>query len=394
MTTVDERNKSKSHYLKAELYELVASNEAVFEFLQEGSLDGIWYWDIENPSEEWMSDRFWQIFGYDPAAMPHKAEAWQHMVDPDDLKLAMDNFQAHCADASHPYDQIVRYRHKKGSTVWIRCRGIAIRDAQGTPIRMLGAHTDITSVKRAEELLMEKNKQLEVANQQLAQFAFAASHDLKSPIRALSGLLNILHEDHYNQIDAEGQSILNMALSSAERVMNLTNEILAFSQSGKGIEPVGLVDLPRLVSEIQLDLREDIERYPTRIVVSDLPKVPGQSTQLRRVFLNLISNALKFRHKNEPKPLEITVSAERHSEHIIYKVSDNGIGMDKKMQSRIFEPFTQLNAKTVYGGVGLGLSLCSRIVHSHDGEIWAESRLGEGSDFYVKLPTQIQDHGE
>ncbi|MBY4675428.1 sensor domain-containing diguanylate cyclase [Marinobacterium arenosum] len=149
------------HYLKRELYELVRLEPAVFEFLQAGSLDGLWYWDIENPAVEWMSPSFWTLLGYDPAEKQHLAAEWQDIINPDDLQLALQNFEKHCQAPHHPYDQVVRYRHKDGSTVWVRCRGIAIRDANGKPIRMLGAHNDLTPLKRTEQLLREKNRQLE-----------------------------------------------------------------------------------------------------------------------------------------------------------------------------------------------------------------------------------------
>ena len=147
------------HYLKNELYELIKNDDAIFEFLQFASLDGMWYWDLENPEHEWMNAKFWTTLGYDPADMPHRADAWQDIINPDDLQLALDNFNEHCADPNHPYDQIVRYQHKDGSTVWIRCRGLAIRDENGTPMRMLGAHNDITKFKEAE-LRAKENAQL------------------------------------------------------------------------------------------------------------------------------------------------------------------------------------------------------------------------------------------
>ena len=141
------------HYLKRELYDLIRSDPAVFEFLQAGSLDGIWFWDLEHPEIEWNSPRFWEVFGYSPSEKQHLAREWQDIIQPDDLKVALDNFKKHCADPAHPYDQLVRYRHKNGSTVWVRCRGIAIRDTTGRPVRMLGAHNDVTELKRAEEEL-------------------------------------------------------------------------------------------------------------------------------------------------------------------------------------------------------------------------------------------------
>ena len=139
-----------SHYLKRELYELIKRDESIFDFIQASSLDGLWYWDLEHPEHEWMNPKFWTTLGYDPADMPHRADAWQDIINPDDLQVALENFQKHCADPNHPYDQIVRYQHKDGSTVWIRCRGLAIRDDDGTPVRMLGAHVDITDIKEAE----------------------------------------------------------------------------------------------------------------------------------------------------------------------------------------------------------------------------------------------------
>lgn len=150
----------EDHYLKQELYNLIQSDLDVFEFLQEASLDGIWYWDLSNPEEEWMSPKFWTTLGYGPGEMPHKVSAWQSLIHPDDLELAKQNLAAHLADPSHPYDQEVRYRHKKGYTVWVRCRGMAIRDKNGHPTRMLGAHNNITKLKEIEIRLSKENRQL------------------------------------------------------------------------------------------------------------------------------------------------------------------------------------------------------------------------------------------
>ena len=103
----------ESHYLKEELYALISGTPAIFEFLQNGSLDGLWYWDLENPENEWLNARFWELLGYDAKEKKHLAKEWQDLINPDDLKLAIENLHKHCADPSHPYDQIVRYRHKK-----------------------------------------------------------------------------------------------------------------------------------------------------------------------------------------------------------------------------------------------------------------------------------------
>lgn len=148
-------------YLKNELYDLINKDMSIFEFIQSGSLDGIWYWDLENLEMEWMSPKFWETLGYDPEEKKHLSSEWQDIIFQEDLKLAIENFEKHCSDPSHPYDQIVRYRHKNNSTVWIRCRGLAIRDHRGRAIRMLGAHTDITDLKETEKEISRLTREYE-----------------------------------------------------------------------------------------------------------------------------------------------------------------------------------------------------------------------------------------
>jgi len=149
------------NYLKIELDNLVKKDEKIFDFIQAGSLDGIWYWDLENVENEWMSPKFWQTIGYDPSEKKHLSSEWKNIIFEEDLKIALDNFQKHCADPNYPYDQIVRYHHKNGSTVWVRCRGIAIRNKSGKPIRMLGAHIDITRLKLVEEEIQKLSDEYE-----------------------------------------------------------------------------------------------------------------------------------------------------------------------------------------------------------------------------------------
>lgn len=142
--------------LRQELYERIKSDNEIFDFIQKGSLDGLWYWDLENPEHEWMSPEFWQLFGIDPTTKQHLASEWQDIIHPEDLKKALQNFNAHAEDANHPYNQVVRYRHSDGSTVWVRCRGLILRDHDGKPLRMIGAHTDLTEERKLEQQLMQR----------------------------------------------------------------------------------------------------------------------------------------------------------------------------------------------------------------------------------------------
>ncbi|MEM7546402.1 MAG: HWE histidine kinase domain-containing protein [Pseudomonadota bacterium] len=136
------------HYLKREFDALMADPSSI-RFLDEGALDGLWYWDLENPDHEWMSPGFWRTLGFNPDDREHLAAEWQDLIFPEDGQRALENFQRHCADPNHPYDQIVRYRTGYGGTVTIRCRGLAIR-RDGVPVRMLGAHTVIHDSRKAE----------------------------------------------------------------------------------------------------------------------------------------------------------------------------------------------------------------------------------------------------
>ena len=147
---IDDQN-----YLKKELYNLIKTDSSIFDFLQSASLDGLWYWDLENPEQEWMSPGFWQTLGYEPNEKKHLSSECQCIIDQDDLKLSFDNFYKHCEDSLYPYDQVVRYKHKNGSTVWIRCRGMVIRDDTSKPIRMLGAYLNVTDIEAYQSEMNE-----------------------------------------------------------------------------------------------------------------------------------------------------------------------------------------------------------------------------------------------
>lgn len=131
----------------------------IFDFIRVAALDGMWYWDLEKPENEWMDHRFWDTLGYADDKLPHKAASWQDKIHPEDRDRALELFQEHIDDPKIPYDLLVRYYHKDGHLVWVRCRGVALRDSKGKAVRMLGAHNEVTELKRSEALL-EKASEL------------------------------------------------------------------------------------------------------------------------------------------------------------------------------------------------------------------------------------------
>ncbi len=145
------------NYLQKELYELVRGGDKILNFFQNVSLDGVWYWDLENPENEWMSESFWATLGYDPEKMPHKMSAWKDIVNKEDLARVEKAIHEHLANPDTRFDEIIRYKHNAGHTVWIRCAGMAIRDDGGKPVRMLGTHIDISEQVRKEKFLEKCN---------------------------------------------------------------------------------------------------------------------------------------------------------------------------------------------------------------------------------------------
>ncbi len=149
-----------THYLKTELERLIAEDPTVLNFLRQAASDGVWYWDLEQPEHEWMSPEFWELLGVDPETKSHFASEWQDLIFEEDLQVAQENFEKHCADPNYKYDQVVRYRHADGSTIWVRCRGTAVRNASGDPVRLLGTHTDYTQLMQAQTTLDQTNLRL------------------------------------------------------------------------------------------------------------------------------------------------------------------------------------------------------------------------------------------
>ena len=160
-------NISSDHYLFTELNDLLKSDDRLFNFIESAALDGVWFWDLENPEQGWMSPTFWKILGYDPTSKQHLKSEWQNIVNQDDVKVALQNLENHYADEGSTFDQVMRYTHKSGHIVWVRCLGVAIRNSEGKPIRMLGAQTDISDIKEREHawIVQEKRQKIEFQKQ-------------------------------------------------------------------------------------------------------------------------------------------------------------------------------------------------------------------------------------
>ncbi|MEM6615334.1 MAG: PAS domain-containing sensor histidine kinase [Pseudomonadota bacterium] len=370
----------EDHYLKRELYERVQTDPEIFEFLQAGSLDGIWYWDLENLEHEWLSDRFKSFFGFQPDEMEHSTDWWQANIDPDDLKLALENFEAHAADPNHPYDQIVRYKHRDGSTVWVRCRGLAIRDEDGKPIRMLGAHTDVTALKRAEKEVGEINALLEERNAMLRDFASVAAHDLSAPLRHISMFSEVLREDIEAGNTAEAVEALDRIDRRIDHMRRLIKAVLDFSVTGMTVTPAVSVALAECVDR-SIEAADTEEIIIHTDIDPDL-KIEGDADLVVRVIDNMLSNAIKYANQDAPEIWIAAEPAERN--HVQVTVTDNGKGVPPDFVETIFNPFTRGEvAPSGADGFGIGLALVRRIMESHRGSVALDLDYRDGARFVL-----------
>lgn len=390
------------HYLKKELYERIQRDPQIFEFLQAGSLDGIWYWDLTEPENEWMSGRLWETFGYAPEEKKHLATEWQELIHPDDLKLAIDNFNKHTEDPSHPYDQLVRYRHRKGHWVTVRCRGLILRNENGNPVRMLGCHTDLTELKQAESQLQEINEHLEnlvtartkelaEKNRQLEQFAYAVSHDLKAPLRGISTAVGWLEEELAEGLSENAQENLSFLSSRSKRLSTLIEGVLHFSRAGLVDISSTDVDTHQVVTDVIAGFRPDERARISR--PEPLPRVRHDAHQLFQLFQNLINNALTHGLSKDPAKATVTIQCTIEDDFLRFSVTDQGPGILPKYQERIFDLFSTLQPRDAVDSAGVGLSICKTIVERSGGHIGVDSALGQGSSFWFTLPRK-QPHSE
>ncbi len=368
--------------LKQEL----SDKQILIDSILEGTLAGYWDWNIPE-GYEYLSPTFKSMFGYKDDELPNNPEAWQDMLHPDDLAKVSDTFEKHIkTKGAIPYINECRYFHRNGSIIWVYCVGKVIEwDAKGNPIRMVGCHVDITKLKKAEEL--EKYaRQLEAKNKELEQFAYVASHDLQEPLRTVNCFVNLLEQEYIGKFDEDADKYFKIISQSATRMSELVKALLDYSRIGRKRE-LTKIDCNALIKAIQTDLSSYISETNTIIEVGNLPNITGYKTELRLLFQNLISNAIKFR-KQYVTP-HIMIEAEDDDSNWIFFVKDNGIGIEEKHKHKIFMIFQRLHNKSEYEGTGIGLAHCQKIVDLHDGKIWVDSQPSEGSTFYFKIPKLI-----
>jgi hypothetical protein len=359
-----------------------------------------------------------QLWGKEPAAVMHKPlfealpDAREQGLEAllDQVYLTGEPFSAN----EHPVN-LVRNGHLE--TVFQNFVYEPYRDAEGNTLGVLAISIDVTQqvlarqkieelvAQRTNELaqanaaLLKTNAELKRLNINLEEFAYAASHDMKEPVRKIHFFADMLKAELQEKLDEKQSRYFSRLEGAAKRMSTLIDDLLAYSQATKGIANQEEVDLNKKVQLVLEDLELEVQQKNARITVGPLPTIRGNKRQLQQLFQNLISNALKYNKEGTIPEVEITAKTVQGKDarasmpeenasrwyHLI-EVRDQGIGFDPEDAERIFLVFTRLHGNAEYKGTGVGLSIVQKVAENHGGMVWGESKTGEGAVFKVLLP--------
>ena len=258
-----------------------------------------------------------------------------------------------------------------------------IRDPGGAVVGAVLTFRDVTERRAAERTLEERASELARSNADLEQFAYVASHDLQEPLRAVVSYLQLLERRYGGQLDERAEKYIGYAVDGGRRMQTLISDLLTYSRVGRRDVAMEPVDLDAVLDRTESSLRIAIEESGATISRDPLPTVDGDPTQLTQLFQNLVANAIKFRGEAPPC---IHVGAERQDGAWLFSVRDNGIGIAPEYRERVFVLFQRLHGRDEYGGTGIGLAVCKKIVERRGGTLWVDETPGGGSTFRFTIP--------
>jgi light-regulated signal transduction histidine kinase (bacteriophytochrome) len=318
---------------------------------------------------------------------------------------------SHSLKTGDPYEIEYRFKRYDGTYRWFLGRALPLRDESGEILKWYGTCTDIDDQKKSSDLLEEKvaertrelesqKRELERSNANLEDFAYAASHDLKEPIRKIRTFSDRLKTRLQERLTTEDESFFQRMEKASERMQLLIDDLLEYSHVSTSSTYFEDIDLAKKVSQVLEDLEVAIMDKGAEVRVGALPIIKGHRRQMQQLFQNLITNALKFRRPDIPPRITITSSvvpaseidpdaaAEETDKHLynLIQISDNGIGFEQEHSEKIFKMFQRLHGRQEYDGTGIGLAIVRKVVDNHRGFIKAEGRLNEGATFKVYLP--------
>jgi len=380
--------------------------ENKFKTVFENSPIGIIITKLNGDFEKIVNNSFVHSLGYEQAILEKMSIS--QMIYPEDRAIHQKEFKQLLLGEIGHLKLTRRYLHRNGHIVWGTTILSITRDEHGEPNSVITMFLDISEQKSQEvkiTRLVEKlkasnaeledkvnrrtadlsiaNEELQHSNQDLEQFAYAASHDLKEPLRMISSFVQILERKYSDKIDEKGKEYIKFTVEGASRMSDLISSLLQYSKVGRKESKLRTAKIANLVELKLMDLQQLIEEKNAQVNILKLPEmVICESVQVGIVFYNLINNALKFNNNETPI---VNIGGKERGEDYLFTIQDNGIGIKDKFKEQVFEIFKRLHVREEYEGTGIGLALCRRIIYRHDGDVWFESEIGKGTTFYFTI---------
>jgi PAS domain S-box-containing protein len=369
---------------------LAASNARLNTIIQASPLP-IFTMDLEGDIRDIWNTAAEQLLGWTIKELEGKVVPVVIGADPVEFVRMRDRLVAQGGFSGY---ETVRKR-KDGSTLPASISASGVRDASGTIREILVILEDVSARKRAESEIRQLNeeleqrvairtRQLEYANKELEAFSYSVSHDLRAPLRAIDGFSRILETGYADKVDEEGRKFLGLVRSSVAKMGVLIDDLLDFARTARTeILPVE-IDMNALVGSVIGELVEGGNPEESGLRVSALPPAFGDPSMIRQVWVNILSNALKFSKDSHPRRIEVGTTVSEGA--MTYFVRDNGVGFDMEYAPKLFGVFQRLHPAAAFEGTGVGLAIVQRIIHRHGGRIRAEGEVGRGATFYFTLP--------
>ena len=299
--------------------------------------------------------------------------------------------------SEHVLEYVANMRTADGERRTIILSAHLIRDRAGEPLRMDGSATDITGLRRAQEEIERLNETLEqrvadrtaeldVANKELEAFAYSVSHDLRAPLRHISGFSSLLAERSAGDLDERGRHYVDVITASVNEMGVLIDDLLQFSRTGRAELSIEPVDMDVVVQEALAPLGDETAGREIEWIIEPLPPADADRVLIRQVWVNLLGNALKY--TRGASPARISVSGELSDGEVVYTVRDNGVGFDMQYAHKLFGVFQRLHDSSEFEGTGIGLANVHRIVTRLHGRVWAQGETGKGASFSFSLPVR------
>lgn len=378
--------------------EKLSHSEALYAKIMNNLSDGIYDHDIPSASV-YFSDRYRTILGYNLSDLPGTLQSFNSLLHPADATSMWETFHAYATQKSQHFKCEYRLRHKDGQWHWMMARGIGFWSPEGRMERFICEHTDITEQKEREEELRHLNNELE-------NFTYIASHDLKVPLvnlkgfstelsRNLNELCQILNGTHASLNNSRLVSLAEQEIPeslrfiqiAADRMDQITNSILELSRLGRRKNTPQEINLNELTQQCLDMLAYEINKKKVKVVVNPLPNILSDLWSLTLIFSNILDNAIKYLDPNRSG--QITISAQQLSHEIIITISDNGRGIAESEHAHVFDIFRRASNSSGERGTGMGMAYVKTVVRKLKGRIWFESTLNKGTSFHIALKVSL-----